>query len=125
MSQSLFADLKRIGIDEELAARVSASLDPDYNASKKDVLIMQEAMLQLQVRTDKRYYELQASTDKRYYELQASTDKRYFELKTEMVEGFANIRSEMSSMHRQYWITFGGLITTIVSIFFVNWYFHL
>ena len=41
MAKSLFNELKRIGIDEELTARGSASLDPDYNANKKDILMMQ------------------------------------------------------------------------------------
>lgn len=142
MPDSLFTQLKKIGIDEELAHQVSASLDPDHNASKKDVLIMQEAMLQLQARTDaqfkefkqssdemqakldKRFYEMQAKSDERYFEMQAKSDKLYYELKTEMTQGFADVRSEMHSMHRQYWITFGGLITTIISVFAVNWYFH-
>lgn len=99
MSESLFAQLKRIGVDEELAHQVSVSLDPDYNGSKKDVLVVQQAMLQLQARID----------------------ECYFELKTEMIKGFADVRSEM---HRRYRITFGGLITTIFSVFAVNWYFH-
>ena len=46
MAESLFNELKRIGINEELAAKVSASLDPEYNASKKDILVMQEAIMQ-------------------------------------------------------------------------------
>ena len=149
MEKSLFAELKRIGIDEELASQISASLDPDYNASKKDVLIMQEAMLQLQARSDDRNNEfirqmkelqtrtdeknnelirqmagLQTRTDERHFQLQARTDERYHELKNEMINGFAELRTEMGSMHRQYWITFGGLITTIFSVFAVNWYFH-
>ncbi|WOG28296.1 hypothetical protein [Endozoicomonas sp. 8E] len=33
MSETLFNELKNIGISEELAAKVSASLDPDYNPS--------------------------------------------------------------------------------------------
>ena len=97
MPDSLFTQLKKIGIDEELAHQVSASLDPDHNASKKDVLIMQEAMLQLQVRTDTQFKEFQ----ERYYEMQQKSDARYYELKTEMTKGFADVRSEMHSMHRQ------------------------
>ena len=124
MPDSLFTQLKKIGIDEELAHQVSASLDPDHNASKKDVLIMQEAMLQLQARTDAQYREMQQKSDARYYEMQTKADERYYELKTEMTRGFADVRSEMHNMHRQYWITFGGLITTIISVFAVNWYFH-
>ena len=120
MPDSLFTQLKKIGIDEELAHQVSASLDPDYNASKKDVLIMQEAILQLQVRTDAQFKEFQQL----HHELQQKSDDRYYELKTEMTQGFADVRSEMHRMLRQYWITFGGLITTIISVFAVNWYFH-
>ena len=58
MESSLFAELKRIGIDEELAAKVSTSLDPDYNASKKDVLIMQEAIMQIQLQSERSYQAL-------------------------------------------------------------------
>ena len=149
MERSLFANLKDIGIDEELAAKVCASLDPDHNATKKDILVMQEAILQHQARNDDRYYELQQKNDERYIELQQKnderyielqqkSDERYYELKTEMIKGFAQVKTEFAqvrtemadictevgSMHRQYWITFGGLITTIASVFVVNWYFH-
>ena len=110
MSEDLYKQLKQIGIEDVLAHKVSASLDPDYNASKKDVLVMQEAMLQVQTRTDERYYEL----------------------KTEMIKGFADlrheisdVRTEMGSMHRQYWITFGSLVVSIASILAINWYYHL
>ena len=65
MEESLFSELKRIGIDEELAAKVSASLDPDYNASKKDVLVMQEAILQVQNRADQKLADFQAKCDER------------------------------------------------------------
>ncbi len=82
MADNLFHQLKRIGIDDDLACKVSASLDPDYNASKKDVLIMQEAILQVQARTDEHNAELQARTDQRYYELQSQTNDRYHELQT-------------------------------------------
>ena len=60
------------------------------------------------------------------------SDERYYELRTEMVKGFAEVRTKMAeirtevgSMHRQYGITFGGLIITIISVFVVNWYFHM
>lgn len=132
ISEDLYKQLKQIGIDDALAHKVGASLDPDYNASKKDVLVMQEAMLQVQTRTDERYHDIQARTDERYYELQARTDERYYELKTEMVKGFADlrheisdVRTEMGSMHRQYWITFGSLVVSIASILAINWYYHL
>jgi hypothetical protein len=118
LSEDLYKQLKQIGIEDVLAHKVSASLDPDYNASKKDVLVMQEAMHQVQTRTDERYHDLQSRTDERYYEL-----------KTEMVRGFSDlrheisdVRTEMGSMHRQYWITFGTLVVSIIAI---NWYYHL
>ena len=105
MEEPLFAELKRIGIDEELAHKVSASLDPDYNASKEDVLVMQEAIMQVQLQSERSYNNLRSEI-------------------ADVREDVAAVRSEMGSMHRQYWITFGGLITTIVSVFAVNWYFH-
>ena len=113
MSKTLFTELKNIGIDEELAAKVSASLDPDYNASKKDILVMQEAIMQVEIRTDARYHELNNKIE-----------SVKGELRSEMHQGFASMRTEMASMNRQYLITFGGLISTIVAVFLVNLYFH-
>ncbi|WP_257292103.1 hypothetical protein [Endozoicomonas sp. ONNA1] len=74
MSQTLFKELKNIGIDEELAAKVSASLDPDHNASKKDVLIMQEAILQHQVRSDQKMADMKAESDARTQAERATTN---------------------------------------------------
>ncbi|MCL6270772.1 hypothetical protein M3P05_12640 [Sansalvadorimonas sp. 2012CJ34-2] len=120
MSETLFADLKRIGIKEELAARVSSALDPDHIATKRDVLIMQEALLQHQKQMMDECRHLEQKSDERYYELKTEMVKGFADVRTEM----ADIRTEMGSMHRQYWITFGGLITTIITVFAVNWYFH-
>ena len=143
MTKSLFAELKQLGVDEDVASKVSASLDPDYNASKKDILVMQEAIMQVQVRSDARYHELNNKTDSSYHELNNKIEAVKGELRSEMHEGFASIRSdmgnmradmgnmradmvrEMASMSRQYLITFGGLISTIVAVFLVNLYFHL
>ena len=125
MSETLFKELKNIGIDEELATKVSASLDPDYNASKKDVLVMQEAIMQVQVRSDARYHELNNKTERSYHELNNKIESFRSELRTEMHQGFAGMRTEMASMNRQYLVTFGGLISTIVAVFLVNLYFHI
>ena len=114
MSGNLFSELMKIGVDEELAAKVSASLDPEYNASKKDILVMQEAIMQVQLRSDERYHELNNKIE-----------SVKGELRSEMHDGFTGMRIEMASMNRQYLITFGGLITTIVAVFLVNLYFHL
>ncbi len=134
MAESLFSELRRIGIDEEVAAKVSISLDPDYIATKKDVLVMQEALLQHQARTDERYFELKTEMIRGFADLKADiADVRTevaggkAELRAEVADvrsDVANVRSEVGSMHRQYWITFGGLITTILTVFAVNWYFH-
>ena len=132
MSETLFTDLKRIGIDEELAARVSASLDPKYNASKADVLVLQETILQVQMKTDERMLKLEQKTDDRYNNMQKAlmkleqkTDERYNNLHQEMHEGFTKVRTEMGAMHRQFWLTYLGLITTIISVFLTNYYFHM
>ena len=132
MSETLFSDLKRIGIDEEAAARVSASLDPKYNASKADVLVLQETILQVQMKTDERMLKLEQKTDDRYnnmqnalMKLEQKTDERYNNLHQEMHEGFTKVRTEMGAMHRQFWLTYLGLITTIISVFLTNYYFHM
>ena len=139
MSETLFSDLKRIGIDEELAARVSASLDPKYNASKADVLVLQETILQVQMKADDRYntmqhamMKLEQKMDDRYntmqqalMKLEQKTDERYNNLHQEMHEGFTKVRTEMGAMHRQFWLTYLGLITTIISVFLTNYYFHM
>ena len=113
MSESLFKNLKDIGIDEELAHQVSASLNPDHIANKQDILVLQEAILQQQVRSDKRYHEQRAESD-----------KRYFELKSEMIQGFADVRSEMHAMNRQFIFAYGGMIVTILSVLAINIYYH-
>ena len=86
MSKTLFAELKRVGIDEELAAKVSASLDPDYNASKKDVLVMQEAIMQVELRNDARYHELNNKVEA---------------VKSEMHQDFASVRTDLASMRTE------------------------
>ncbi|OQX35614.1 MAG: hypothetical protein B0D91_10505 [Oceanospirillales bacterium LUC14_002_19_P2] len=109
MSKSLYEELKRVGIDETLAYDVSLSLDPDHNASKKDILMLQEAILQVQLTTESRYHELKHEIS---------------DVRSDLHKEIAGVRTEMASLSRQFWITFGGLITTIMSVFFVNWYFH-
>ena len=180
MSENLFGELTRIGIDQELAAKVSASLDPEYNASKKDILVMQEAIMQVQLRSDNRHYELNNKIDTSYHdlnnkidasyhelnekidtryhelnekidtsyhelnekidtryhelnnkidtsyhELNNKIDSRYHELDSKIDKGFAGIRTEMASMTRQYQITFGTLLCSILAVFLVNVWFHL
>ncbi|WP_211830716.1 hypothetical protein [Kistimonas asteriae] len=109
MSKSLYEELKRVGIDETLAYDVSLSLDPDHNASKKDILMLQEAILQVQLTTESRYHELRHAIS---------------DVRSDLHREIAGVRTDMASLSRQFWITFGGLITTIMSVFFVNWYFH-
>ncbi len=120
MSQSLYHELKNIGINEELAAKVSASLDPEYNANKKDILIMQEAIMQVQLRTDARYHELNNKIEGSYHELSSKIDQ----VNSRVDHVRSDLRVEIAAISRQFWITFGGLITTILSVFGVNWYFH-
>ncbi|WP_257252415.1 hypothetical protein [Endozoicomonas sp. SESOKO3] len=126
MSVTLFTELKNIGIDEELAAKVSASLDPDHNASKKDVLIMQEAILQHQVRSDQKMADIKAESDARYYQQKAETDARYYELKVENSKAYAELKTEIhTTINRQYLVTFGSALLTITSVLAVNWYFNV
>ena len=116
MESSLFAELKRIGIDEELAAKVSASLDPDYNASKKDVLIMQEAMMQIQLQSERSYQALSSEINS----LRSELHSEIASVRSEITD----VRIEMGSINRQYIITFFSLITTIASVLAINWYYH-
>ena len=155
MSDSLFAQLKKMGIDEEMASQVSASLDPDHNASKKDVLIMQEAILQAQAKADERYYELKMESNKIYTELKMENNKIYTELKlnikevhselksdnaelkldikevhSELKADIVSARSELSTeihttINRQYLVTFGSALLTIATVLGVNWYYHM
>ena len=98
MEKSLYQELKRIGIDDELAHQVSASLDPDYNASKKDVLVMQEAIMQVQLQSERSYQSLRSD--------------------------IVDVRSEMHSINRQFIFAFGGMVVTILSVLAINIYFH-
>ena len=97
MELSLFADLKRIGIDEELAAKVSASLDPDYNASKKDVLIMQEAIMQVQLQSERSYQALSAEIGTLRSEMHTGLAAVRTELHTEI----AAVRAEVSDVRAE------------------------
>lgn len=127
MTESLFQQLKQIGIDDELAHQVAASLDPDHNASKKDVLVLQEAILQVQARTDERYHQHRLESDQRYHELRAGIhalkediDKSIHELKDAMTD----IRIEFHSRHRQAIYAFGTLLASILTVLLVNFYLH-
>lgn len=127
MTESLFQQLKQIGIDDELAHQVAASLDPDHNASKKDVLVLQEAILQVQARTDERYHQHRLESDQRYHELRAGIhalkediDKSIHELKDAM----SDIRIEFHSWHRQAIYAFGTLLASIFTVLLVNFYLH-
>ena len=127
MTETLFQQLKQIGIDDELAHQVAASLDPDHNASKKDVLVLQEAILQVQARTDERYHQHRLESDQRYHELRAGIhalkediDKSIHELKDAMTD----IRIEFHSRHRQAIYAFGTLLASILTVLLVNFYLH-
>ena len=131
MPDSLFQQLKRIGLDEELSHQVAASLDPDHNASKKDVLVLQEAILQVQARTDERYHQLRLESDQRYHELKADIDKNNHALKAdidksihELKDAVTNIRIEFHSRHRQAIYAFGALLASIFTVLLVNFYLH-
>ena len=127
VTESLFQQLKQIGIDDELAHQVAASLDPDHNASKKDVLVLQEAILQVQARTDERYHQHRLESDQRYHELRAGIyalkediNKSIHELKDAMTD----IRIEFHSRHRQAIYAFGALLASIFTVLLVNFYLH-
>ena len=110
MEKSLFSELKAIGVDEETAAHVQASLNGERFASKNDLLAMQKLI-----------YEQNEKMMNGFTNLKSEISGVRTELKSEI----SDVRTEIGGMHRQYWITFGGLITTIISVFAVNWYYHL
>ena len=78
---------------------------------------VQETIMQVQMRTDNRYHELNNKIEA----VKSEMHSEFASIRTEM----AGIRTDIASMNRQYLITFGGLITTIVAVFLVNFYFHL
>ena len=113
MKNDIYNQLTAIGISEELAHQVDKALSPEHVATKQDLLVMQEAMLQSQLKTDTRYIELTSKVDRIHTDLNGKIDR---------VD--STLRVEIAAISRQFWITFGGLITTILSVFTVNWYFH-
>ena len=124
---SLFDELIRIGINADLARRMDKSLDPEHVATKKDLMVFQETMLQMQFRNEKAMSDLREevrsiASDVR--DLRTDMHGEVNSLRAEMKTEIASVRSEMHGLSRQFWITFGGLITTILSVFLVNWYFH-
>lgn len=154
METSLFQQLKKVGIDEEIAYQVSASLDPDYNASKKDVLVMQETILQMQMKSDQNYHELrremtgvrseiaEVRSDLHHdiagvrSDLHHEITKVRSDLHHEISGVRSDLRQEIAGVHsdlrhdihttinRQYILTFGGILMTIATVVAVNWYFH-
>ena len=117
MKKSLFSELKAIGIDEETAAHVQASLNGEHYATKNDLLSMQQLLFEQHEKMMNGFTNIRSEIA----EVRTEITGVRTELKTEI----ADVRTEIGGMHRQYWITFGGLITTIISVFAVNWYYHL
>ena len=110
MEKSLFNELKAIGIDEETAAHVQASLNGEHYATKNDLMSMQRLIFEQNEKMMNGFSNLNVEMSN---------------VRTELKSDIADVRTEIGGMHRQYWITFGGLITTIISVFAVNWYYHL
>ena len=109
MSETLFNQLRNIGIAEELVHEVDKVLSPEHVATKQDLLVMQETILQTQLKSEGRYQELRS-------------DIMRLDCKIDRVS--SDLRVEVAAISCQFWITFGRLITTILSVFAVNWYFH-
>lgn len=122
--KSLFTELKRIGIGEEVAAHVQASLNGEHYATKNDLLTMQRLIYE---QNEKMFGQNEKMVNG-FANLKSEIGDVRTELKSEIADvriEIAGVRTEIGGMHRQYWITFGGLITTIISVFAVNWYYHL
>ncbi len=159
MPESLYNQLKSIGIDEELAHEVDKSLSPDHVATRQDFLILQETILQTQLRSENAYQglrteivqlngkidtvstglnakidtvstvqnrhrELNAKIDTVSTNLNAKIDTVSTSLNAKIDHVDSSLRLEIAAISRHFWVTFGGLITTILSVFGVNWYFH-
>ena len=147
MAKSLYQQLVNIGIDDELAHNVDKALDPAHVATKADMVIMQEAILQTQLKAESRYHELRAESDKNYQELRAESDKNYQELRAEsdknyhelradldknyhkleeaMTKGFADIRVEFHGRHRHSIYAFGAILVSILTVLAVNICLHM
>ncbi len=142
MPESLYNQLKSIGIDEELAHEVDKSLSPDHVATRQDFLILQETILQTQLRSENAYQglrteivqlngkidtvstDLNAKIDTVSTNLNAKIDTVSTSLNAKIDHVDSSLRLEIAAISRHFWVTFGGLITTILSVFGVNWYFH-
>ena len=125
MAKSLYQQLRNIGIDEELAHNVDKALDPAHVATKEDVVIMQEAIWQTQIKAESRYHELRADSDKNYRKLRASSDKSYHELKEAMTKGFTDLRVDLHRWYRHADYAFGTILVSMLIVLAVNIYFHL
>ena len=131
MASTLFNELKHVGINEELAHSIDKALDPQHVATRQDLLLMNETILKSQLQMDRHYDELnnqlmQLNTkiDRNYTELNSKIDKGYTELNSKVDKVSSDLRVEIATISRQFWITFSGLITTMLFVFGVNWYFH-
>ncbi len=129
--KNLYQQLKAIGIDEELAHQVDKSLSPEHVATKSDFLVMQEAILQVQLRGEDRYQELRTEMHQNRQDLQIEMQQVQHNLQgnitaldNKIERTGAELRVEIAAMSRQFGITFFGLALTILSVFAVNWYFH-
>ena len=128
MEKSLFNELKAIGIDEETAAHVQASLNGEHYATKNDLMSMQRLIFEQNEKMMNGFSNLNVEMSNVRTELKSEISNVSIEVagvRTELKSEIADVRTEIGGMHRQYWITFGGLITTIISVFAVNWYYHL
>ena len=143
MAKSLYQQLINIGIDDELAHNVDKALDPAHVATKADMVIMQEAILQSQLKAESRYHELRVESDKNYQELRAESDKNYQELRADldknyhkldknyhkleeaMTKGFADIRVEFHGRHRHSIYAFGAILVSILTVLAVNICLHM
>lgn len=95
MDDKLFKELVAIGISEETAFAVAASLNPDHLATKTDILRLEKLILDVQQKNTEQLASLQTKTSE-----------------------------QLAASNRQFTITFLGLVLTACVLFSLNLYFH-
>ena len=137
MSESLFKNLKKVGVDESTAYEVSNAMDPQRYATRQDLVeaiaamrdstvAIRESIAAHREETQKNISAIREETQKNISAHREETQKNISAMREETQKNISAHREETQknivANNRQLWIFFSTIIVTLIVLVIGTWY---